>query len=175
MNLLPTGLSEVFRVQVDPIVDERGLFARTFCADTFARYGLVSSFRQCNTSWNTYRGTLRGMHYQADPRPEVKLVRCTRGKVYDVVIDLRPTSATYKKWIGIELNAESREGLYIPAGCAHGFQTLTDNSELFYQMSEDYVPELARGVRWNDPIFNILWPLSPIHISDRDRQFSDYP
>jgi dTDP-4-dehydrorhamnose 3,5-epimerase len=174
MKFVPTDIALVYRVQVTPNVDERGLFARTFCAETFASHGLVSHFPQCNTSWNSHRGTLRGMHYQAAPKPEVKLVRCTQGRIYDVVVDLRPDSSTRGKWIGVELSSANREALYIPEGCAHGFLTLEDSSEVFYHMGDVYDPALARGVRWNDDAFNIAWPFAPIRISERDNQFPDY-
>jgi dTDP-4-dehydrorhamnose 3,5-epimerase len=174
MKIEPTFISGVVIVEVAPLADERGLFARTFCDETFARHGLLSRFPQCNVSWNAHRNTLRGMHYQAEPHPEVKLVRCTRGRVHDVVVDLRPDSPTYKKWLAVELDAQLRNAIYIPAGCAHGFMTLLDDCEVFYQMGERYFPDLARGVRWNDPAFGIDWPALPAHISARDANYPDF-
>ena len=139
-----------------------------------AEAGLSTAWPQCNTSWNPRRGTLRGMHYQENPRPEPKLVRCTRGRVFDVALDLRPHSPTFKAWVGVELSADSRAALYIPPGCAHGFLTLEDGCEVFYQMGESYVPELARGVRWNDPAFAIAWPIEPTLIGERDATYPDF-
>jgi len=174
MRFLETGLSGAYRIELDRIEDERGFFARSFCQDEFAKQGLISSFVQCNISFNLQKGTLRGMHYQIEPYPETKLVRCTQGAVYDVIIDLRPESATFKKWVGVELSAKNRAMLYIPAGFAHGFQTLTDNAELFYQMAEFYHPECGRGVRWDDEAFQIEWPLEPTTISERDQSFLSF-
>ena len=168
MRFVSTAISGAFIVEVDSRRDDRGTFARTFCAETFARHGLVTTYPQCNISQNHKRGTLRGMHYQADPKPETKLVRATRGRVFDVAIDLRPNSATYLRSAATELDAARQNAFYIPAGCAHGFLTLEDDCELYYQMSDAYAPELARGVVWNDPQFAIDWPFSPIVISDRD-------
>jgi len=133
--------------------------------------GLNPCVAQCNISFNKARGTLRGMHYQVAPHEEAKLVRCTQGAIYDIIIDLRPSSPTYKKWIAEELNSNNRHALYIPEGFAHGFQTLVDNSEVYYQMSEFFHPECARGVRWDDPAFGITWPLKNKNISDKDRAF----
>ena len=158
----------------EPNQDERGFFARTWCQKEFEAHGLNSRLVQCNLSGNTREGTLRGMHYQVEPYAEAKLVQCTRGKIYDVVLDLRPDSTTYKEWIGKTLSAEEHGMLYIPEGCAHGFLTLTDETEVFYQMSEFYKPEAARGVRWNDPAFQIVWPAAVQVISDRDRAYPDF-
>ena len=149
--------------------DARGYLARTFCAEEFAAHGLPFKFSQCNTTYNARRGTLRGLHWQAEPRPEGKLVRCTRGAIYDVAVDLRPSEGLTQPWVGAILSAESGHSLYIPPGCAHGYQTLTDDTEIFYQMTESYVPDLARGARWNDPAFGIEWPLSDPLLSDRDQ------
>ncbi len=154
--------------------DARGAFARTFCEAEFAAHGLASSFVQCNTSFNRRRGTLRGMHFQREPRPETKLVRCTSGAIFDVALDLRPDSPTYCQWEAFELTAENREALYIPAGCAHGFQTLTDAAEVFYQMGAAYDASLATGVRWDDPHFAIAWPIPDPILSDRDRSYPDF-
>ena len=174
MKFVPTAVTGAFVVTVEARSDERGSFARTFDAKCFADNGLVSVYSQCNLSQNHKRGTLRGMHYQAEPRPEVKLVRATRGKVFDVALDLRRGSPTYLKWAAAELSAKNHTAFYIPAGCAHGFLTLEDDSELFYQMSEVYVPDLARGVRWDDPAFAIAWPFAPSVISKRDAVLESY-
>ena len=154
--------------------DERGFFARTFCRRELAERGLESAVAQCSVSFNRRRGTVRGMHFQAPPAEEVKLVRCTRGAIHDVLLDLRPGSPTFKRHLGIDLDAESGASLYLPAGLAHGFQTLADATEVFYQMSEFYDPASARGVRWNDPAFAITWPLPVTVISPRDLAFADF-
>ncbi|MHB8778413.1 MAG: dTDP-4-dehydrorhamnose 3,5-epimerase, partial [Anaerolineales bacterium] len=151
---------------------ERGFFARSWCEDEFKEHGLNPHIAQCNISFNKKRGTLRGMHYQVSPFVEAKLVRCTRGAIYDVIVDLRPESPNFKQWFSVELTEENHRSVFIPAGFAHGFQTLQDNSEVFYQMSEFYHPECARGVRWNDPVFRIDWPIDQQIISQRDQ---DYP
>lgn len=170
-----TELKGSYLIELEPAVDERGFFARTFCRHEFERHGLNPSVAQCNISYNRKRGTLRGMHYQAAPRGEVKLVHCIAGSVYDVIIDLRPDSATYGKWLAVELAAHSdRNMLYVPDGFAHGFQTLEDDTLVFYQMSEFYEPASARGIRWDDPGFAIRWPDIPPILSERDRSFSDF-
>jgi dTDP-4-dehydrorhamnose 3,5-epimerase len=174
MNIRPTALAGVLVVSPAPHADERGLFARTYDAALFAAAGLPTVWPQCNTSWNARKGTLRGLHYQAEPRPDPKLVRCTRGRIFDVAVDLRKNSASFGRWIGVELSADNREALAIPAGCAHGFLTLEDGCEVFYMMGEIYVPELARGVRWNDPAFAIAWPAKPVTMSDRDASWPDF-
>jgi dTDP-4-dehydrorhamnose 3,5-epimerase len=154
-------------------VDDRGLFARTFSTDEFAKYGLRESFNQSALSYNPLKGTLRGLHYQVEPHLEVKLVRCARGAVYDVVLDLRPQSDTFKQWYSLVLTVENRKMLYVPEGCAHGFITLKDESEVFYQISGQYDPECTKVVRWNDPAFAITWPIEPSIMSERD-QFSPF-
>ena len=169
-----TKLPGVFKVSLDLKRDERGHFARTWCQKEFADHGLSSEIAQCRTSFNTRKGTLRGMHYQAAPYPEVKLVRCTRGAIYDVVVDLRPNLHSFQDWVGCELTSDNGEMLYIPGGCGHGFLTLTDESEVFYQMSEFYYPDAGGGVRWNDPAFGIAWPGDVQVISDRDRSYPDF-
>jgi len=169
-----TKLAGVVEVDLDPRSDERGFFARSWCEGEFGAHGLNSRLAQCNVSFNTKKGTLRGMHYQDDPYPEAKLVRCTQGAIYDVAVDLRPQSATFKQWFGVVLSAENRHMLYIPEGCAHGFLTLTDASEVFYQMSEFYHPETARGVRFDDPAFRVSWPEKIEIISERDRTYPDF-
>ncbi len=174
LSFEPTALAGVVRIAPIRREDERGFFARTWCAREFADHGLVARLTQCSISFNHRAATLRGMHYQADPHGEVKVVRCTAGAIYDVVLDLRPRSASYKQWIAAELSAENRHMLYIPEGCAHGFQTLADRTEVFYQMANDYVPAAARGVRWNDPAFGIRWPEADRIISRRDQDFPDF-
>ncbi len=174
MQFTPLSLSGAVAIEIDPRRDERGFFSRTFCEQEFAAQGLATHFPQSNISFNNRCGTVRGMHYQAEPYPEIKLVRCTRGAIYDVIIDLRPGSASFKQSLGIELNAENRTALYIPAGFAHGFQTLTDDTEVLYMMGDVYHADLARGVRWNDPAFNIQWPLPVSMISERDLAYPDF-
>lgn len=174
MKFAPLRLKGVYIVDIEPLEDSRGMFARTFCIEEFASQGLPTRFVQCNTSFNSRRGTLRGLHFQSDPQQEEKLVRCTRGAVLDVVVDLRPCSPTFRQWEGIELTSDNRRALFIPKGFAHGFQTLQDESEVFYQMSEIYVPELASGVRWNDPAFNIIWPIEISTIAPRDASYPNF-
>jgi dTDP-4-dehydrorhamnose 3,5-epimerase len=169
-----TKISGVFEIQLDPRPDERGFFARTWCKEEFRDQGLSASLVQCSVSLSTRKGTLRGMHYQAAPFPETKVVRCTQGAIYDVVLDLRPQSVTFKDWIAVLLTAENRNMVYVPAGCAHGFLTLKDETEVFYQMSEFYNPESARGVRWDDAAFRIAWPEKVEVISDRDRTYPNF-
>jgi len=154
--------------------DERGFFARSFCQHEFEAHGLDPCVAQCNVSFNRRRGTLRGLHWQAAPHGEAKLVRVTRGALWDVIVDLRPESETYTRWFGVELTAENRRALYIPQGFAHGFQTLQDDVEVFYQMSAFYVPESQRGLRWDDPAFGIKWPITPPHLSERDATYPDF-
>ncbi|MBY0431039.1 MAG: dTDP-4-dehydrorhamnose 3,5-epimerase family protein [Rhodospirillales bacterium] len=174
MILTRTPLDGVFAVTAAPHADESGHFARTYCAETFARHGLAPVGVQCNTSFNPHRGTLRGMHYQDRPRPDPKLVRCTRGRIFDVAVDIRPDSPSYCRWFGIELSAEAGNALYVPPGCAHGFITLEESSEVFYMMGETFVSELARGVRWNDSAFAIVWPLEPVRLAPRDAGYADF-
>ena len=169
-----TKLNDAWIIIPEKREDIRGFFARTFCCEEFNKHALDATFVQCNTSFNKRKGTIRGMHYQAPPYEEIKLVRCTWGAIYDVIIGLRPESATYKQWVGVELNQQNLKSIYIPAGVAHGFQTLADNSEVFYQMSEFYHPEYARSVRWSDPVFNIEWPLPDIIISEKDSTHPDF-
>ena len=169
-----TRLNGAYIIEIEPLEDERGFFARSFCQKEFEEHGLNPRVMQCNISFNKKKGTLRGMHYQIAPYQEAKLVCCTKGAIYDVIIDLRKDSPTLKQWIAVELTATNRRMLYIPEGFAHGFQTLEDNTEVFYQMSEFYHPESAKGVRWNDPAFGIVWPDDIRVISDRDRQYQDF-
>lgn len=173
MIFTETKLKGAFIIDIEPREDERGFFARSWCEDEFKKHGLNPRLVQCNISFNKKRGTLRGMHYQIAPFAEAKLVRCTMGGVYDVIIDLRPDSPTFKQWISVELTAENRRALYVPEDFAHGFQTLMDNTEVFYQMSEFYHPECARSVRWDDPALGIQWPSGPRIISRRDSEYAD--
>ena len=170
-----TKLKGAYIIEVEPFEDERGSFARTFCREEFETHGLNSFVAQCNISHNRKRGTLRGMHYQIAPYAEAKLVTCLAGSIYDVIIDLRPDSITYCHWLAVELSARRRRSLiYIPEGFAHGFQTLEDDTEVFYQMSHSYVSKAARGVRWDDPAFAIEWPDGPRTLSDRDNNYPDF-
>ena len=174
MKFLETKLAGVFEVRIEPHSDERGFFARTWCQDEFEARGLNSRLVQCSISVNTRKGTLRGIHYQLEPYAEAKLVRCTRGSIYDVVLDLRVNSPTFKDWIALVLTADSRNMVYVPEGCGHGFLTLEDGSEVFYQMSAFYNTESARGVRWDDPAFQIAWPAKVEVISERDRTYPNF-
>lgn len=169
-----TNLPGVFEIRMERFRDARGFFARSWCQKEFENHGLNPEVVQCNVSFNTRKGTLRGMHYQEAPKGEAKLVRCTSGSVYDVVIDVRSDSPTFKRWIAATLTAQQRNMIYVPEGCAHGFLTLEDDTEVFYQMSEFYSPELARGVRWDDPAFQIVWPEKIEVISERDRTYADF-
>ncbi len=169
-----TKISGVVEIRLDRKADERGFFARSWCREEFEKAGLNTRLAQCSISYNPRKGTLRGMHYQQAPHAESKLVRCTMGAIYDVILDLRTESPTYRKWIGVTLTAENRDMVYIPEGCAHGFLTLEDHCEVFYQMSEFYSGGAARGVRWDDPAFGIVWPAEPQLLSDRDRNYPDF-
>jgi dTDP-4-dehydrorhamnose 3,5-epimerase len=169
-----TRLADAFVIDLDPIADERGFFARAFCRREFEAHGLNPELAQCNISQNRRRGTLRGMHWQAAPRQEVKLVRCTRGAIHDVIIDLRRDSPTFAEHVSVTLSASNRRMLYVPEGFAHGFVTLADETEVFYQMSTFYAPESARGVRYDDPAFAIDWPTDIVVISERDRSYPDW-
>jgi dTDP-4-dehydrorhamnose 3,5-epimerase len=174
MKLINLPLSGAYLIELDLVSDERGFFARTWCAEEFERFGLNPKLVQCSISWNARRGTLRGLHYQTEPYAEAKLIRCCSGAIYDVIVDLRPASPTYGKWIAAELTSENRQMLYVPEGFAHGFQTLLDDAEISYQVSASYQPDYARGVRWNDPAFGIEWPMSDPILSARDRAFTDH-
>ena len=164
MLVTPLELPGAYLIEIEPLEDERGFFGRSFCAAEFEARGLNPAVVQCNVSFNREAGTVRGMHYQAAPYEEAKLVRCTRGGVHDILIDLRPGSPTLGRWVAAELTAENHRMLYVPEGFAHGFQTLADGTEVFYQMAQSYQPGGARGVRWNDPAFGIRWPL-PVRMS----------
>ena len=167
-------LPGAYIIELEPLKDERGFFARAFCRDEFEQYGLNSSVAQCNISFNRKKGTLRGMHYQVAPHSEAKLVTCVAGSMYDVIIDLRADSATYRQWLAIELSARERNMLYIPEGFAHGFQTLEGDTLVFYQMFQFYEPAASRGVRWDDPAFAIKWPEGPRTLSERDKNYPDF-
>jgi len=169
-----TKFQGAFVIEPERLEDERGFFARTWCEREFEEHGLNPRIAQCSISFNRRRGTLRGMHYQVAPYEETKIVCCTRGAVYDVIIDLRRDSPTFTQWFAVELTSENRKMVYIPAGFAHGFQTLEDATEVFYQISEFFAPEYGRGVRWDDPAFSIGWPEQPPFISDRDKSYPDY-
>lgn len=169
-----TGIDGVAEIQMERKTDERGFFARTWCRHEFEQAGLNPDLAQCSISYNPHKHTLRGMHYQMAPYDEAKLVRCTRRAIYDVVVDLRPQSSTFKQWVGVTLTAEDRNMMYIPEGCAHGFLTLEDDCEVFYQMSQFYCADAARGVRWDDPAFGITWPAQPQLISERDRTYPEF-
>ena len=174
MKFISIPLQGACIVEIEPVADERGFFARIWDAQEFRSQGLNSHLAQCSVSFNKRKGTLRGMHYQERPFAEAKLVRCCSGAIYDVIVDLRRASPTYRKWIAVELSAANHKMLYVPEGVAHGFQTLTDEVEVSYQISEVHTPESARGVRWNDPLFGIDWPISDPIVSERDRTFPDY-
>jgi len=171
MIFAETKLPGVFLIEPERLEDGRGFFARTWCQREFEAHGLNPRLVQCSISYNKKKGTLRGMHYQVAPYEEAKLVRCTMGAIYDVIIDMRPDSLTFKQWVAIELTAENRKMLYVPEGIAHGFQTMVDNTEEFYQMSEFYHPECTQGVRWNDPTFDVNWPLPVNVIAEKDNAY----
>ena len=170
-----TKLKGAYIIEIEPIEDERGFFARSFCSEEFKKHGLNPCIAQCNISYNEKKGTLRGMHYQVAPYEETKLVRCTMGAIYDVIVDLRANSSTFKQWIATELRVDNHRTLYVPEGVAHGFQTLEDHTEVFYEMFEFYHPECARGVRWNDPAFKIQWPMLPTLMTTKDGTYPNFP
>jgi dTDP-4-dehydrorhamnose 3,5-epimerase len=174
MKFTPTDIQDVFIVELEKREDDRGFFARGFCQREFEEHGMIPQVVQANISYNKYKGTLRGMHYQVSPCEETKFLRCTKGSVYDVIIDMRPESKTYKKWIGVELTDQNYKMLYVPRNFAHGFQTLEDETEVMYLVSEFYAPQTERGVRYNDPSFNIQWPLAVAQISDKDAGWPDF-
>jgi dTDP-4-dehydrorhamnose 3,5-epimerase len=171
LKFSPTPLGGVFVVELERLEDERGFFARSFCEDEFRAHGLRTDIAQCNVSWNRRRGTLRGLHYQAKPHEEAKLVRCTRGALWDVAVDLREDSPTRHRWHAVELTADNHKALYIPEGLAHGFQTLAADTEVLYLMSTAYHAASSRGLRWSDPRLAIAWPLPDPIVSERDRAF----
>jgi dTDP-4-dehydrorhamnose 3,5-epimerase len=174
MTFHETKLPGVFEIHIEPKADERGFFARSWCQEEFEGLGLNPRVAQCSISFNARKGTLRGMHYQSAPHTEAKVVRCTRGAIYDVVVDLRSHSPSFKQWIGLRLTASNRNMVYVPEGCGHGLMTLEDETEVFYQISDPYHAELARGVRWDDPAFRISWPSTVEVISDRDRTYPNF-
>jgi dTDP-4-dehydrorhamnose 3,5-epimerase len=172
VRISETSLAGAFLVEAETHADERGFFARTYCREEFAALGIATRFDQCSISYNARRGTLRGLHWQADPHGEEKLVRCTSGAIFDVIVDLRPESPTLRRWFGLELDAMNRRALYIPKGCAHGFISLSDASEVLYMISAAYEPAAARGLRWNDPALEIVWPIAPTVICARDAGYA---
>jgi dTDP-4-dehydrorhamnose 3,5-epimerase len=174
MLFFETNLKGAFIIEPERHADHRGFFARAFCRSEFVEHGLNPDIAQCNISFNRLKGTLRGMHYQISPFEEAKLVRCTAGSIYDVIIDLRPSSRTFKQHAAFDLTAGNARMLYIPEGFAHGFQTLEDNTEVFYQMTQSYSPGHGRGVRWNDPAFGIQWPDAERILNDRDSTYPDF-
>jgi len=174
MRFEPLAINGAALVRIEPHRDSRGFFARSFCVEEFAAAGLPTRAVQSSVSYNERAGTVRGMHFQWPPSQEGKLVRCTRGRLYDVLLDLRPGSATYLRHVGVTLDEENRDAVFIPPGIAHGFQTLRAGTEVLYQMSDSYAPTLAAGVRWNDPLFSINWPTLEIVISERDADYPDF-
>jgi dTDP-4-dehydrorhamnose 3,5-epimerase len=174
MIFRPTRLGGAVVIELERQADERGFFARAFCEREFAEHGLPTRFPQCNLSCNVHASTLRGMHYQAAPHAEGKLVRCIAGTIFDVIVDLRPASPTRYEWLGVALSAESGRALFVPKGFAHGFVTLSGGANVFYHMDESYVPGVARGFRWNDPRFGIEWPVAPAVITERDATYADF-
>ncbi|MBA7705193.1 dTDP-4-dehydrorhamnose 3,5-epimerase [subsurface metagenome] len=174
MRFIPTKLNDAYIIEFESIVDNRGFFARTFCEKEFRKKGLTSHFVQCNIAWSNAKSTLRGMHYQIAPHSEVKMVRCTRGAIYDVIIDLRPDSPTYCKWSAVELTPNDNKMLYVPEGFAHGYQTLEPDTEVSYWMSNFYSPDAQRGIRWNDPAFGIHWPIPDPILSEKDLSYPDF-
>ena len=174
MIFTETKLKGAFIIELQRLEDERGFFARSWCQREFEAHGLNPRLVQCNISFNSKKGTLRGMHYQVKSFEEAKLIRCTMGSIYDVIVDLRPDSPSFRQYVGIVLTPDNRKMLYVPEGFAHGFLTLEDNTEVFYQMSEFYMPEYARGIRWNDSAFGIHWPIHAEIISERDQSYPDF-
>jgi len=174
MLFTETKLKGAYIIDVKRLEDERGFFGRSYCQREFEALGLNTNAVQANVSYNKKKGTLRGMHMQLAPHEETKLVRCTRGAIYDVIVDLRPDSPTFKQWIGVELTADSYRMLYVPEGFAHGFITLEDNTDVTYQVTQFYTPGAERGYRWDDPAFNIQWPIEPVVISEKDRAHAPF-
>lgn len=174
MIFLETKLKKAHILEIKKNEDERGFFGRSWCRKELEEHGLNANMAQANTSFSFKKGTLRGMHFQIHPNEETKLIRCVRGAIFDVVIDLRPVSSTFKQWIGVELTADNYKMLYVPEGFAHGFITLTDNVEVYYNVTAFYTPGAERGIRWNDPQFKIDWPLTPIVISEKDQNHPDF-
>jgi dTDP-4-dehydrorhamnose 3,5-epimerase len=171
MIFTESPLRGAYIIDITRAEDERGFFARSFCAEEFAAHGLAAHMSQCSVSFNAKRGTLRGLHFQASPHDEEKLVRCTAGAIFDVIVDVRAESPTHRQWFGAELTAANRRSLYIPKGCAHGFMSLADDTEVFYMISVPYAAGFAKGLRWNDPVLDIRWPMEPAVISERDAEY----
>jgi dTDP-4-dehydrorhamnose 3,5-epimerase len=175
MRLTSTPIAGAYVVEPEPHTDERGFFARVWCVDELKPYGIVAGFRQCNTSYTRHRGTVRGLHYQVAPFEEIKLMRCIRGRAFDVIVDVRDESPTRGEWFGIELSAENRRMLLVPAGMAHGFQTLEDDTEVLYPVSQPYHATAERGVRWNDPRVGVRWPIADhVIVSPKDESWPDF-
>ena len=174
MKISPLSIQGGALIEIEQLGDERGFFARSYCQQELSDAGIELNIVQSNLSQNVSAGTLRGMHYQAEPHPDPKLVSCIQGSIFDVIVDIRTGSDTYLNWYGVELSAECHNALFVPPGCAHGFITLTDNAIVHYQMGETFVPDLARGVRWDDPAFGIEWPHQPEVISERDATYPDF-
>jgi dTDP-4-dehydrorhamnose 3,5-epimerase len=175
LHFEPTPLEGAWILDLDRRIDERGFFSRTWCREEFAGRGLVTDLAQANLSHSTYRGTIRGMHYQVAPAQEAKLVQCVRGAIWDVIIDIRPDSATFRAWFGIELTSENHRQLYVPKDFAHGYQTLVEDTEVFYLSSTAYAPAAERGIRWNDPLIAVTWPIpNEVRVSAKDREWPDF-
>jgi len=174
MKFTETKLKGAYIIDIQPFEDERGFFSRAYCQNEFEAHGLTTQVAQANISYNKEKATLRGMHYQIPPHGEVKIIRCTRGALYDVIVDLRADSETYLQWVGVELTEDNHRMFYVPENFAHGFITLADNTEATYQVSEFYTPGAERGLRWNDPAFGIEWPLEPGVISEKDQNWADF-
>jgi len=174
MQVAETSIAGVYLITPATRADERGHFARQWDETTFRRFGMTTQFPQCNSSFSAVAGTLRGLHYQAAPHGEAKYLRCISGRLFDVVVDVRPASRTFGRWLGTELSASGRQWIYIPEGIAHGFLTLEDNTEVLYPVSTPYEPSSERGIRWNDPAFGIGWPIEPTRMSDKDAQWADF-
>lgn len=174
MKFTQTKLKGAYLIEIEKLSDDRGFFARSWCQKEFESHGLTSRVVQANVSYNLKKGTLRGMHYQVAPYQESKLIRCTRGAIFDVIIDLRPHAPTYKQWVGVELTADNYTMFFVPEDFAHGFQALADHTEIFYQVSQFYTPGSEKGIRFNDPAFDVQWPLEVSVISDKDRNWPDF-
>ena len=174
MIFRPLAVAGPYLIDVEPHEDHRGFYAQSFSAREFRTHGLIETFLECGISYNTRRGTVRGMHLQIAPHAQAKLVRCSRGAIYDVIIDLRRESASYGQWLAVDLSMSGRTLLYVPEGFAYGFQTLTDDVEVTYQLSAHFQPDAEVGVRWNDPRFGITWPVADVVVSERDRSFADF-
>jgi dTDP-4-dehydrorhamnose 3,5-epimerase len=174
MKFNPTPLQGAYTIDLEKREDDRGFFARLFCVNEYDQHGLDRNIVQINNSLSKDKGTLRGIHYQLAPKAETKIVRCIKGSLYDVIVDLRPDSLTFLKWFGAELSAENRTMMFVPKGFGHAFITLEENTEAFYMVTEFYAPEHERGIRWNDPKINIQWPIEPVVISDKDQNHRDF-